>query len=178
MTLDSLLRQRPLFLAAFLICAVLIATALIMQYALKLEPCPLCIFQRVFVIALGGIALVAAIHDPGLMGRRVYGVLIVVFGVLGMIVAGRHVWLQSLPADQVPECGPGLEYMLNAFPLTEALSLVFRGSGECADVQWVFLGLTIPGWTLVIFTAFTIFGLLLVVTRVIEPAPLSVPPAA
>ncbi len=178
MSLNSLLRQRPLFLAAFLICAALIATALIMQYALKLEPCPLCIFQRVFVIALGAIMLVAAIHDPGRAGRRVYGVLIVVFGVLGMIVAGRHVWLQNLPADQVPECGPGLEYMLNAFPLTEALSLVFRGSGECADVQWLFLGLTIPGWTLVIFTAFTIFGLLLIATRVATPAPLSAPPAA
>jgi disulfide bond formation protein DsbB len=178
MRFNSLLRQRPLFLVAFLICAALIATALAMQYAWKLEPCPLCIFQRGFVIALGGIALVAAMHNPRLTGRRVYGVLIVIFGVLGMIVAGRHVWLQSLPADQVPECGPGLEYMLNAFPLTEALSLVFRGSGECADVQWVFLGLTIPGWTLVIFTAFTIFGLLLIATRVIEPAPLSVPPAA
>jgi disulfide bond formation protein DsbB len=178
MSLNSRLRQRPLFLAAFLICAVLIATALTMQYALKLEPCPLCIFQRVFVIALGAIALVAAIHDPRLAGRRVYGVLIVVFGVLGMIVAGRHVWLQNLPADQVPECGPGLEYMLNAFPLTEALSLVFRGSGEGADVQWVFLGLTIPGWTLVIFTAFTIFGLLLIATRVAKPVPLSAPPAA
>ncbi len=177
MSLNSLLRPRPLFLAAFLICAALIATALTMQYALKLEPCPLCIFQRVFVIALGAIVLVAAIHDPRLAGRRVYGVLIVVFGVLGMIVAGRHVWLQNLPADQVPECGPGLEYMLSACPLTEALSLVFRGSGECADVQWVFLGLTIPGWTLVIFTAFTIFGLLLIATRVAQPAPLSAPPA-
>ena len=177
MNFNSLLRQRPLFLAAFLVCAALIATALTMQYALELEPCPLCIFQRVFVLALGGIVLVAGIHNPGLTGRRVYGVLIVVFGVLGMIVAGRHVWLQNLPADQVPECGPGLEYMLNAFPLTEVLSLVFRGSGECADVQWMFLGLTIPGWTLVIFTAFTIFGLLLVATRVIVPAPLSAPPA-
>ena len=178
MSFNSLLRQRPLFLAAFLVCAALMATALTMQYALKLEPCPLCIFQRVFVMALGGIALVAAIHDPGLAGRRVYGVLIVVFGVLGMIVAGRPVRLQSLPADQVPECGPGLEYMLNAFPLTEALSLVFRGSGECADVQWVFLGLTIPGWTLVIFTAFTIFGSLLIATRMAMPASLSAPPAA
>ena len=178
MSFNSLLRQRPLFLAAFLVCAALMATALTMQYALKLEPCPLCIFQRVFVMALGGIALVAAIHDPGLAGRRVYGVLIVVFGVLGMIVAGRHVWLQTLPADQVPECGPGLEYMLNAFPLTEALSLVFRGSGECDDVQWVFLGLTIPGWRLVIFTAFTIFGSLLIATRMAMPASLSAPPAA
>ena len=182
MNLNSLIRQRPLFLGAFLICVALMAAALTMQYALKLEPCPLCIFQRVFVIALGGVSLVAALHDPGLTGRRVYGVLTVVFGVLGIIVAGRHVWLQNLSADQVPECGPGLEYLLDAFPLTEALSLVFRGSGECAEVQWVFLGLTIPGWTLVIFTAFTVFGLLLLATRIAMPAQgeasLNVPPAA
>ncbi len=185
MNLNSLFRQRPLFLGALLICVALMATALIMQYALKVEPCPLCILQRLFVIALGAVMLVAALHDPGLTGRRVYGILIVVFGVLGMIVAGRHVWLQNLPADQVPECGPGLEYLLDAFPLTEALSLVFRGSGECADVQWVFLGLTIPGWTLVIFTAFTVFGVLLIATRMAMPmrgekgeASLGAPPAA
>ena len=165
MRLNSLLLQRPLCLGAFLVCVVLMATALTMQHVMNLEPCPLCVFQRGFVIVLGIIALAAALQDPGVTGRRVYGVLIVVFGVLGLIVAGRHVWLQNLPADQVPECGPGLEYMLDAFPLTEALSLVFRGSGECADVQWVFLGLTIPGWTLVIFTGFTIFGLLLIATR-------------
>ena len=169
MNLNSLLRHRPLFLGAFLTCVALIATALTMQYALKLEPCPLCVIQRLLVIALGGVSLVAALHDPGLMGRRVYGALVVVFGVLGMMVAGRHVWLQSLPADQVPECGPGLEYLLDAFPLAEALSLVFRGSGECAEVQWVFLGLTIPGWTLVIFTAFTVFGVLLIATRMAMP---------
>ena len=169
MRMDSLRRQRPLFLVAFLICVALMAAALTMQYALKLDPCPLCSFQRLFVIALGGVFMVAAVHDPGVTGRRVYGAFIVVLGVLGMVVAGRHVWLQNLPADQVPECGPGLEYLLDAFPLTEALSLVFRGSGECADVQWVFLGLTIPGWTLVIFTAFTISGLLLIATRIAMP---------
>jgi disulfide bond formation protein DsbB len=167
---DVLLRQRPLFVGAFLACVALIATALTMQYAWKLEPCPLCIFQRVFVIALGGVTLVAALHNPALTGRRVYGVLIVILGVLGIVVAGRHVWLQNLPADQVPECGPGLEYMLEAFPLMEALSLVFRGSGECADVQWAFLGLTIPGWTLVVFVGFTVFGLLLIATRLGMPA--------
>ena len=170
MNLDSLLRQRPVFLGAFLTCVALIAAALTMQYAFGLEPCPLCIIQRVLVIALGAVSLVAALHDPGLVGRRVYAALVVVFGVLGVMVAGRHVWLQSLPVDQVPECGPGLEYLLDAFPLMEALSLVFRGSGECAEVQWVFLGLTIPGWTLVVFTAFTIFGLLLMATRLAMPA--------
>lgn len=167
---NSLLRQRPLFLAAFLICVALMAAALTMQYALKLDPCPLCSFQRLFVVALGGLFLVAALHNPGVTGRRVYGVLIVILGLLGMVVAGRHVWLQNLPEDQVPECGPGLEYLLDAFPLKEALSLVFRGSGECAEVQWVFLGLTIPGWTLVIFTAFTISGLLLIATRIAMPS--------
>jgi len=185
MRFDLIFRQRPLFLAGFFICVALMAAALTFQHVLKLDPCPLCILQRVFVIALGVILLVAAFHNPRRVGRRVYGVLIVVFGMLGIIVAGRHVWLQNLPADQVPECGPGLEYLLDAFPLTEALSLVFRGSGECADVQWVFLGLTIPGWTLVAFTGFTIFGVLLIVTRLAMPvpdeqggAPLSAPPAA
>lgn len=163
-------RQRLLFLGVFLVCVVLMAAALTMQYALKLEPCPLCIFQRVFVLALGGVALVAAIHDPARIGTRVYGGLIVALGGLGIAVAGRHVWLQNLPADQVPECGPGLDYLLDAFPLTEALSIVFRGSGECADVQWVFLGLTIPGWTLVTFIAFTIVGVVLVFTRLGIPA--------
>jgi len=170
MTADILLRQRSLFLAAFLACAGLMAAALAMQYTMQLEPCPLCVFQRVFVIVLGVIMLVAAVHDPNVVGRRVYGGLIVILGVLGVIVAGRHVWLQNLPADQVPECGPGLEYLLDAFPLGEALSIVFRGSGECAEVQWVFLGLTIPGWTLVAFTAFTVFGVLLVFSRLGMPA--------
>ena len=168
--MEFLLRQRPLFFAGFLICVALMAAALTMQYALKLDPCPLCVLQRVLVIALGVLFLIAAVHGPGRIGRRIYGVLIVVLGVLGIIVAGRHVWLQNLPADQVPECGPGIEYLLDAFPLREALSIVFRGSGECADVQWVFLGLTIPGWTLLIFAAFTVFGLALMVTRLGLPA--------
>ena len=80
-------------------------------------------------------------------------------------MAGRHVWLQHLPADQVPECGPGLEYMLDAFPLGETLSMVFRGSGECAEVQWTLLGLSIPEWTLIVFLGLTLFGLFLVATR-------------
>jgi len=99
------------------------------------------------------------------VGRKVYGALVLVLGVLGVAVAGRHVWLQHLPADQVPECGPGLEYMLDAFPLSETLSMVFRGSGECAEVQWTFLGASIPEWTLINFVGFAAFGVYLLVTR-------------
>jgi len=164
------LSQRSMFAAAFVACLVLMGAALTMQYVLNLEPCPLCIIQRVLVIALALVALAAALQNPSTTGRRAYGVLVLVLGVLGVIVAGRHVWLQNLPADQVPECGPGLEYLLDAFPLMEALDIVFRGSGECADVQWVFLGLSIPGWTLVVFTGFTLFGVVLIATRIGLPA--------
>lgn len=159
------LSQRFLFVGGTLLCVALMGMALYLQHSLRLEPCPLCIFQRIFVIALGVVMLVAAVHDPRGVGRRVYGAVVVLIAVLGVVVAGRHVWLQHLPADQVPECGPGLEYMLNAFPLGEAMSMVFRGSGECAEVQWTFIGLSIPEWTLIIFLGLTVFGLSLLFTR-------------
>lgn len=165
MTLPSWLTQRMLFAAGAALCAALMGTALYMQHVMRLEPCPLCIFQRIFVMGLGIVMLAAAVHDPRGVGRRVYGSLVTVLALLGVAVAGRHVWLQHLPADQVPECGPGLEYMLNAFPLTETLAMVFKGSGECAEVQWTFLALSIPEWTLIVFVGLTLFGLYLAATR-------------
>lgn len=165
MNLRLLSTQRWLLFAGALSCAGLMATALYMQHVMRLDPCPLCVVQRIFVIVIGVIMLLAAIHNSNGVARRIYGALIVVIGALGVLVAGRHVWLQNLPEDQVPECGPGLEYMLEAFPLSEALSMVFRGSGECAEVLWTFLGLSIPGWTLVIFVGMTLFGALIAITR-------------
>jgi len=165
MRLESLITQRWLLGAGALLCAALIGAALYMQHVLGLEPCPLCIIQRVLVIGLGALLLVAVVHDPGPAWRRVYGALVVVLGGLGAGVAGRHVWLQNLPPDRVPECGPGLEYMLETFPLSEALAMVLKGSGECAEVQWTFLGLTIPGWTLVVFAGLTLYGLALLIAR-------------
>jgi len=153
--------QRWLFAAGAVFCLALMGTALYFQHVMGLEPCPLCIFQRLFVIGLGTVMLMAAIHNPRHIGRRAYGGLILILSACGAAVAGRHVWLQSLPADQVPACGPGLEYLLDSFPLMDALKLVFEGSGECAEVQWTFLSLSIPGWTLVIFVGLAVFGLLL-----------------
>ncbi|MDX1433283.1 MAG: disulfide bond formation protein B [Gammaproteobacteria bacterium] len=161
----SLLTQRRIFAGVFLLAAALIAVALYMQHVMGLEPCPLCIVQRVLVMAVGAVALIAAVHDPAATGRRVYAGLLAVLAVLGAAVAGRHVWLQSLPPERVPECGPGLEYMLETFPLLETLEMVLRGSGECAAVSWRFMGLTIPGWTLVVFCALALLGLALVLTR-------------
>lgn len=155
----SLPGRRALNFAGFLICALLLGYAYYAQFRLGLEPCPLCIFQRVAFIALGGALLLAALHHPGgKLGARVYAGLTVIVAGTGAFIAGRHVWLQSLPPDQVPACGPGLDYMLDVFPLGETLRMVFTGSGECANVDWSFLGLSMPAWVLVWFVALGIAG--------------------
>jgi disulfide bond formation protein DsbB len=105
---------------------------------------------------IGAMALLAAIHNPGVIGRWVYGGLISLGGIVGASIAGRHLWLQSLPPDQVPDCGMGLNYMLETMPFSQVLSEVFYGSGECAEVYWTFLGLSMPGWTFIWYTAFTV----------------------
>ena len=100
---------------------------------------------------VGAVALVAMLHNPATLGRRIYAGLTLLAASGGIAVAGRHVWLQHLPADEVPSCGPGLDYWMDTFPLQEVIQKVFRGSGECAKVDWVFLGLSLPEWTLALF---------------------------
>jgi disulfide bond formation protein DsbB len=144
-------RRRLLNLAGLVIVVALMAYALYAQHVLGLEACPLCIFQRVGVIAMGLVFLAAAIHGAGKLGSRIYAGLGLLAAIGGAAVSARHIYLQNLAADQVPACGPGLDYMFDAFPLLEALRLVFTGSGECATVNWSFLGLTMPAWVLVWF---------------------------
>jgi disulfide bond formation protein DsbB len=134
--------------------------ALYAQHGLGLEPCPLCVFQRVAVIGLGVVFALAAWHSPGRGGRRVYAALLLVAGFAGMGVAGRHVWLQNLPPDKVPACGPGLDFMLESFPMLEMLEMVLSGSGECADVSWSLVGLTMPMWVFVCCAGLTVLGVL------------------
>ena len=161
--------QRMLLASGFALCVALMAAALWLQHVEGLEPCPLCVLQRGAVIVLGVVMLAGAVHDPGATGRRVYGVMITMAAAAGAAVAGRHVWLQSLPPGEAPECGPGLEYMLGAFPLTQVIEMVLRGSGECAEVLWTFLSLSIPEWTLLVFVAFALFGLALIAVRAPGP---------
>ena len=134
-----------------LCCGTLLSFALYKQYVDYLDPCPLCVFQRVAFFFVGLVALVAAIHNPGRKGQLIYGGLVDLGATIGALIAGRHVWLQNLPADEVPECGPGLNYMMENFPVTEVLSTVLMGSGSCAEVIWTFLGLSMPMWTLIWF---------------------------
>ena len=140
-------------------CALLIAIALYMQHQLGLEPCPLCMTQRVAIIAVGLVAGVAFLHNPAGTMRRVYAALGAILAVLGGSVSTRQLWLQSLPEDQVPACGPSLEYMLETFPLADTLRVMLQGDGNCAEVVWTFLGLSIPAWTLVAFAGLVGFNL-------------------
>lgn len=143
---------RARFLLGCLACAALIGYALYTQLVGGLLPCPLCIFQRVAFAVLGVVFLVGGLHAPaGRAGRRAYGALAMVASVIGIAVAGNHVRLQHLPPDQVPACGPGLDYMLDVMPIGGVIRKVMTGSGECANVDWTFLGLSMPAWSLVWF---------------------------
>ncbi|MDE3011318.1 MAG: disulfide bond formation protein B [Pseudomonadota bacterium] len=159
---NSLLAGRRLpYLLGALFCAGLIAFALHLQYQQGEDPCPLCIFQRVAVIASGCVFLLAFLHGPRNRARSLYAGLLLLSNGVGAAIAARHVWIQHLPKDQVPECGPGLSYLLDTFPVMAVLRKVLSGSGECATVGWTFLGFSIPEWTLLCFVIMMIWGLLL-----------------
>ena len=145
----TLPNRRLLNLAGFLACAGMMGFALYAQYVLFLEPCPMCVFQRVATIAVGLVFLIAALHNPGQTGARVYGGFITLFAGIGVGIATWHVRLQNMPADEVPSCGPGFEYIMDNFALFDALGMIFKGSGECAEVVWSLLGLSMPSWVII-----------------------------
>lgn len=150
---------RQLNLAGFVACAGMMGYALYAEHVLMLTPCPLCVFQRLAVISIGVIFLLAALQNPDGWGRRIYAALILVAAGAGVGVAGRHVWLQNLPPDKVPSCGPGFDYIIDSFPLADALKLIFSGSGECASIDWRFLGLSMPAWVVIAVISVGVFGL-------------------
>ncbi len=145
----TLPNKRLLNLAGFLACAGMMGFALYAQYGLMLEPCPLCVFQRIATISLGLVLLIAALHNPGKLGSRIYAVLILLTAGFGASVASWQVYLQNLPADKVPSCGPGFEYIMQNFAIFDALGLIFKGSGECAEVLWRLFGLSMPTWVII-----------------------------
>ncbi|MDE2148486.1 MAG: disulfide bond formation protein B [Gammaproteobacteria bacterium] len=155
---------RPSFrlLAAlgFLASAGSMALALYLQYGKGEEPCPLCVFQRVAMIATGAVFLLASLHGPRGAGRWVYAGLAALTAAAGAGMAARHVWLQSLPPDQVPACGPTLDYLLKMMPWQKVMAYVLRGEGSCAVVNSTLFGVSLPKWTLAGFTLLTAWALL------------------
>lgn len=160
-------RRQRINLAAALACAAMVLYAI--YYAegvLGLLPCPLCMFQRVCIGALGVVFLVAALHPARRTGSVVYGVLLFLVAGATVWVAGRHVWIQSQPPGTVPACGAPLDALMQMFPLLEVVRRVMTGGGECGVVDWTFLGISMPGWVLVMAAA---FGLVGIVNNIVYP---------
>ena len=141
------------------VCAALIGYALFVEHVQGLEPCPLCILQRVAVIGAGVLFLAAFVHDPADRGARVYGVLIDLAALAGILVAARHIWIMAQPPGAVAECGASLDYMMDVLPMHEVLAKVLTGSGECAKLDWQLLGLNMPTWVLMALVAVGTWGI-------------------
>ncbi len=157
-------RPRLMFSAVALGCAGLLGFGLFLQHYQGLEPCPLCILQRIAFVSAGLIALLAALHNPSGWGRAVYAVLVLASAMAGAGVAARQIWLQHNPPRTL-SCGADLDYMLESFPLSQALPMIFKGSGDCAEVKWLFLGLSIPEWALICFVAIAALALRILLAR-------------
>ena len=157
--MSNLLNQTPrtYFLLGFLFCLGLLASAIYFQFVGGLEPCPLCISQRIMVLAVTLVLLAAVVHNPGRLGVKIYAVVGALTALGGASISGRHVWLQHLPPEDVPACGPGLEYIFTHLPLTATLKAMLSGTGECAKVDWTLLGLSMPAWVLICFLGLAVF---------------------
>jgi len=142
-------QRRALNLAGGLICLAMLGYALYAQYSLGLEPCPLCIFQRISIFALAVIFLVAALHNPRGGGRFVYAALVALAALATIALATRHLYIQSQPPGTVASCGAPLGVMLKYSPLTEVIRKVLTGGGECSEINWRFAGLAMPAWVLI-----------------------------
>ena len=151
-----MISNRVLFAAGAAACVLLLATGYYLQYFQDQDPCPLCMVQRGFYYAFGAVFLVAALHGEG---RLTYSILGLLIALGGAGIAARHVWLQHLPAAQVPACGPDLFYMLQNFPLGRTIEKLLTATGQCAEVKWRFLGLSIAEWSLAWFVALAAYAL-------------------
>ena len=142
---------RAQYAAGFLVCAALYAYALYVQFADGIEPCPMCIFQRIAYIFMGLFFLAGAVHAPRERGRKTYALLILLAACAGVAIAARHLWVQHQPPDPLAGCAPGWNYMVENFPLSKALKMAFTGNADCAQITWTWLGLSMPFWTLVCY---------------------------
>lgn len=162
-------RNLQVFLVIMAVIGMSFALFFLQRY-MGFSPCPLCIFQRIGLMIMGGFALIAAIFDPK---SKIVRLLLWLGSLAGIgwaaVVAGRHVWLQHLPADQVPSCGPGLDYWLDTLPMQQVLKEVFAGSGECASIEWTFMGLSIPEQSLILFSILILVHVL-ILWRIVRPA--------
>ncbi len=157
MSMNKLMQNaRGFYFLILVTCSLLLGFGYYLEFYQALTPCPLCVFQRVAYMVVGGICLLGFVHRPQHIGKKIYSGLAFIAAITGAGIAARQVWLQHLPPELVPECGPDLSFMLAVLPLSETIKLVFSGSGECAEVAWSFLSLSIAQWSLLWFSVLSI----------------------
>ena len=159
------LAGRTSYFLGFLVSFGLVALALYLQKTYNLEPCPMCIFQRIAFMVLGVFFLFAAIHNPQATAKKVYGALQFITALVGACIAARHIWIQANPDKVMSECGAGFDYVYETLPFRDFLNWVFKGTGECSAIDWTFLGLTIPQLSLIAFVGFATYAILLAFTK-------------
>lgn len=142
---------RGLYFIGLICCLFLLGAALFFQLVLGLEPCPLCVLTRMIIIGLAIIYLIGMLHKCKKLGQQLYTLITSSLCLTGLGLSIRHVWIQNLPPDQVPACGPSFDYLVQTMPFTEAIAIILTGSGECAKVDWAFLGGSIPAWMIGVF---------------------------
>lgn len=141
-------------------CGALLAIAYFyFQLKLGLAPCPLCMFQRAALIGVAFFCLLGIFFRPKKVGSKLLALGATVSSFIGLLIAGRQVWLQHLPADKVPECGPDLSFMLEMDPIFDVVQRVLAGSGECAEVQWTLLSFSMPEWMVLVFSVMVLISL-------------------
>jgi disulfide bond formation protein DsbB len=153
-------RRQKINLLGALACFAMFGYALYAEKVLNFVPCPLCMFQRVCIVSLGIVFLVAALHRAGRGGAMVYAVLTLLAAGAATWVAGRHVWIQHQPPGTVPACGAPLDNLLQMFPLLEVVRRVMTGGGECGTIDWALLGISMPGWVLIMAVMLGLVGVL------------------
>jgi disulfide bond formation protein DsbB len=158
-------KARIWFLLSALACLSLLSMGAYFQLSLGLEPCPLCISQRIAILITGMIFLIAGLHGPGPVGMNRYAILGTISALFGASISTRHIWLQHLPPEQVPECSPGISFMLQNFPLSDTVKLMLNGTGDCAKIDWTLLGFSMPVWTLVAFLSLATLSVLQIWNR-------------
>lgn len=154
---------RQLFLAAALVCLAFLGLAYGLQFQLKLEPCPLCLLERYVFWCIAFVLILGSIHSVKSWGRFVYSGFLIFFGLLGISLTLRHLWLQQLPPEKVPACTAGLERLLAYQPFLQVLKTVLTASGECAKADFILLGLSLPAWAFLAFSGFTLLGVILII---------------
>jgi disulfide bond formation protein DsbB len=152
-------RRQKINLLCALVCAAMVGYAIYTEKFQGLLPCPLCMFQRVCIGALGLVFLIAALHPARRAGSIVYGVLVFIAAGAAAWVSGRHVWIQQQPHGTVPACGAPLDTLLDMLPMFEVIRKVMTGGGECGVVDWSLLGISMPGWVLIAAVALGLAGI-------------------